>query len=389
MKSLDNKTRTSAEIQAAWTNELEAAENKSEKLAELTQELSFAVAQERAAAFIETATLSMNNAQAKKDLGLRTLSKEENDFYNAFCKMLKDPKAALTTSQTAVFPTTIITKLLEDIKQTSALLSYISVAPAGVTKLLVGDYTGAGAWGKITDAIAAELTATIEGVDCTSNRAAAFIAAAKGLVDLGNEYVDAFLRAILQETLLNTLEIGVVDGTGKDMPVGMNRNLSSVASGGTYNKKTKVDLKSFMPSDYGAVLAKLTKGGKRAIKEVILVVNPEDQLTKVLGASTVLNSGQFSSIFPFPTIVIPSVAVAKNEAILGIGKNYSFGISSTQLEVYGETRALNDEYLYLIKAYANGRASDNDSFLLLNITDLQPLATNVAVTNTVTTKTSV
>ncbi|MED2125563.1 hypothetical protein P4160_28175, partial [Bacillus thuringiensis] len=42
-----------------------------------------------------------------------------------------------------------------------------------------------------------------------------------------------------------------------------------------------------------------------------------------------------------------------------------------RLDVYDQTRAIEDEDLYIAKMYANGRADQNDSFLVYSIENMK------------------
>ena len=90
-----------------------------------------------------------------KTMGLRVLSKEEKDFYEA---LKKDPKQAVTGNQIDIMPTSIVDITLEDIKKESGILSYINFAPANVKKWITASKTGAYSWGGLTDKIKGELT---------------------------------------------------------------------------------------------------------------------------------------------------------------------------------------------------------------------------------------
>ena len=54
--------------------------------------------------------------------------------------------------------------------------------------------------------------------------------------------------------------------------------------------------------------------------------------------------------------------------IIGIAKEYLLRASKATIKYYAETRALEDQDLYIAKVYANGRPKDNYSFILVDIT---------------------
>lgn len=382
MKDIEKKN--SQELKASFPKILAEtpSEQRADAIANFTAELAETIAFEQSQSFLDKALLSLNDDRAKQELGLRNLTNEEKVFFKGFMEMVKNPKNALTTKQTDVFPITTINRITEDLKTESELLSVINIHPAGVNKILVGDYSGNGGWGKIETTISDEISAEIKGVDTTVKRGSAFLALAKALIDLGESYVEAFVRGVLTEVLLYVLESGAATGNGKESPIGMDRDLTKKTND-VYAEKTKIVVNDLTPTTYGKLISKLTKNGKRAVKEVILLTNPMDYLEKVMPAMTVRNAnGEYASTLPFPTKVIQVAGLPSGKAILGIGKNYDLGISSITMEVYGELRALNDEYLYLAKAYGDGTPKDNDSFINLNISGLVAPVNQTLIINT-------
>ena len=172
-------------------------------------------------------------------------------------------------------------------------------------------------------------------------------------------------------------------GTGKDQPIGMDRDVSDTVTvtAGVYPQKTALAVTDFTPVSYGTLLSKLAKdrnGEARAVGKVILIVNPVDYFTKVFPATTVrATDGTYNrDVLPFPTTVIQSAAVASNKAILGIPEQYFLGVGpgggKGKIEADDSVRFLDDERVYKTKLYANGRPMDDNSFLHLDITNLKP-----------------
>lgn len=379
----DIEKMNSQELKASFPKLLAEtpAEKRAEVIADFTAQLAETIATEQSQTFVDKAFLSLNDERAKQELGLRNLTNEEKVFFKGLMETIKNPKNALTTKQTDVFPITTINRITEDLKTASEFLSAINIHPAGVLKILVGDYSGNGGWGKIEAAISNEISAEIKGVDTTVKRGSAFLALAKALVELGESYVEAFIRSVLTEVLLYVLESGCSTGDGKDSPIGMDRDLSKKVND-AYEEKTKIKVTDFLPSTYGKLIAKLTKNGKRRVSEVILLTNPMDYLEKVMPAMTMRTpTGDYVSTLPFPTKPIQLAGLPQGKAILGIGKNYDLGISSIKMEVYGEVRALDDEYLYIAKAYGDGTPKDNDSFIVLDISELNAHVNRVLIVN--------
>ena len=152
-----------------------------------------------------------------------------------------------------------------------------------------------------------------------------------------------------------------------------------------YADRDKVAMTALDPVSYGALLAKLAKidnGRARVIESVILVVNPEDYLTKIMPATTPrATDGTYThNVFPFPTTVIQSANMPKNEAVIGIGKRYLMATGtgkSGKIEYSDEYQFLEDNRVYLTKFYGHGQPKDNNSFALIDITNLEPTVQKV------------
>lgn len=107
------------------------------------------------------------------------------------------------------------------------------------------------------------------------------------------------------------------------------------------------------------------------------MVNPQDYYQKVMPATTIqAPDGTYrSDVFPVPLRVIQSPAKPRGRASFGIGRLYwAFAGMSREgrIEYSDEYRFLEDERVYLIKTYGNGMPADNNAFLELDISDLNP-----------------
>ena len=82
-----------------------------------------------------------------------------------------------------------------------------------------------------------------------------------------------------------------------------------------------------------------------------------------------------NDVMPYPMTIIQSAALSNGNAILGMGYKY-FAAAGTatdgRIEYSDHYRFLEDERVYLIKAYANGMPMDNNAFLYLDISGLNP-----------------
>lgn len=205
------------------------------------------------------------------------------------------------------------------------------------------------------------------------------------------KWIDRYVRVILTEALALGLEDAIINGDGKDKPIGMTRQVGDdvTVTGGVYPLKDKIEITDLTPKTYGGLIAMLTDDGNRDVNNVVLLVNPADYYSKVMPATTVLMpSGQYvNNVFPYPTNVILSTRVTKGEAVLGCGKRYfmSAGLSKGgKIEQSDHAHFLEDERLYLIKCYANGMPLNGCDFLRLDISELEELTFTVNANGLVT-----
>ena len=150
---------------------------------------------------------------------------------------------------------------------------------------------------------------------------------------------------------------------------------------------------SFEPAEYGTLVSKLAKtekGNNRRFQKVNLVCNMVDYLTKIMPATTVMDAnGEYTKdVFPFPTEVIVSNAVATGEAVMFLDGEYHLfagGQRNQVIEFSDEYKFLEDLRYFKIRQYATGRAFDNTSAILLDISNLEPLYQTVKIADTVST----
>jgi hypothetical protein len=328
--------------------------------------------------------------------GVNQLTSEETAYFNKVIEAMKStsPKQSLENLDVA-FPRTTIERVFEDLVAAHPLLDAIQFHNTTLlTEWIMHDHdTQLGAWGELTDEIKNEIKSAFRKMNMSLFKVSAFMVVAKAMLDLGPAWLDRYVRVILAEALALALEEAIINGTGKDMPIGMNRSIAKNVSvtDGVYPEKTAIKLKSFEPEDYGCLiadnLAKTEKGKPRVIQELILICNPTDYLKKIMPATTVKTQvGTYiNDVFPFPTRRIQSVRVTEGEAIIGIPSRYFMGIGAGtdggKLEYSDEYQFLEDQRVYRIKMYGNGRALDDTSFVLVDIKELMSFVQRVYVTN--------
>ncbi|MFR2207760.1 MAG: phage major capsid protein [Intestinibacter bartlettii] len=342
--------------------------------------------------------------------GYRQLTAAEEKWYKGFIEASKSskPKEALTDFLSApdgIMPETIIEDVFRDLVIEHPLLEKINFQFAKyMTKWILNDHSiDTAVWGALNSTITKEIESAFRVIDITQNKLSAFAAIPLDMLDLGPTFIDSYIRTVLKDALLCGLEKAIVAGTGKNQPIGLCKNVSHgvTVTGGVYPDKTKVTLTSFMPKEYGAVLAQLAKtekwtddeskdhGGKpRKFSSVLFICNQTDYLTKVMPASTVLNvNGTFTqNVFPFPTEVVISNELNDGTAIVCLPEEYLMVIGADKNGVItysDEYKFLEDLRYYKIKTYGAGKAFDNTVALFLDISKLEEAYVYTKVKGTV------
>lgn len=321
--------------------------------------------------------------------GYRQLTKKEEEFYQKMIKAGKsaDPKQAFTDllSTESAMPETIIEDVYRELTEQHPLLSRIKFQNVKyLTRWILNDHSKqSAAWGEINSEIAKEITSSFKTIDVNICKLSAFAVIPKDMLDLGPVFLDNYIRTILREALYCALEKAVLKGSGKSEPTGLNRDIHKGVDFNSetgYPEKTAIKITSFLPKEYGGVLAELAvteTGRMRTFDRVTLVCNQVDYLTKVMPATTVMNmNGTYSTnLFPFPTDVVRSNELDTGEAILFLPEEYFFGLGGSKdgtIEFTDEYKFLEDQRVFKIKLHGNGRAFDNTVAIVLDISALDP-----------------
>ena len=324
--------------------------------------------------------------------GYRQLTSKETAWYQKVIEALKstNPKQAFTAiigsdNEDDLMPTTIIEDVYKHLRDEHPLLKAINFQYVGyITKWILNDHSAQNAvWGKITDEIIKEITSSFKVIDIDQNKLSAYAIIEMGMLDLGPTFLDGYIRAVLAEAIFAGLEAAIVGGTGVNMPIGLKKDVHegvSYSSSTGYPDKEKIQVKSFSPAEYGALIAKMAvteNGRRRKFTEVGMIVNMVDYLTKVMPATTVLNAEAkyVNNLFPFPTTVYISNEVDDGEAIVFLKNEYFMGMGGAKngvIEYSDEYKFLEDQRVFKVKQYGAGRAFDNTSALYLDISNLDP-----------------
>ena len=96
----------------------------------------------------------------------------------------------------------------------------------------------------------------------------AFLPLCKSMLELGPEWLDRYVRQVLVEGAANTLEFGFIRGTGKDQPIGMNRQVGDnvTVQGGVYPEKAKIQVTDLSPATLGNLISMLASPSPQKIR---------------------------------------------------------------------------------------------------------------------------
>lgn len=323
--------------------------------------------------------------------GYRVLTNDETKFYEKFIEGAKssNPKQALVDliNTDGGMPETIIEDVYKDLVESHPLLNRINFQNVKyLTKWLLNDHTADRAiWGEINAEITKQIESSFKTIDVIQGKLSAFVVIALDMLELGPVFLDNYIRTILKEALACGLEYGIVKGIGvKGEPIGLIRDIHKGVSIDTetgYPSKSAKTVTSFSIKEYCDLVAdgvlKKENGKVRTLTRVQLLVNPVDYLKKVIPATTVqATDGTFKNdLFPFPTEVIQTSALDEGEAILCILPEYFFGVGASKnasIEYSDEFKFLEDKRVYKSKMFGFGKAEDNTSAILLDITKVDP-----------------
>ena len=385
--------------QKASANMVEAMQNQDVEAYKLAME-DFAKAVEGEVLEKAQELNGVNDSQVLASRGVRQLTSTESKFFEKMIEAMKssEPKQALSNLGVGglTMPETVIDAVLEDIKNAHPLLQELDVVNTqGAIKYLISKSSAQKAvWGALDASIVTELEGNFEEIDMTLMKLTAFVPISLPMLELGATWLENYIREILTEAIANGCEDAVVNNLKSDGgPLGMVIDFSKAGTVAgkvtTYKKQTATKLERLTPETYGAIASKLAKtdnGNDRVVSQLLFICNPTDYLTKVMPATTVLGGDGLykNGQFPIPTRAIPCSAVKQGEAIVGLPKQYFLGVgrgtNQGRIEYSDDFKFLEDKRVYKTKMYANGKPKDNNSFVLVDVSTLKPLAIQVIST---------
>lgn len=370
------------------------AANDADALAKAQQEMMEATMQKLLADHEEMGQQA-DDVQVLASRGVRQLTSAETKYYQQVMDAMrsKNPKQALANVD-AVMPTTVVDSVFEDLQQNHPLLSRIDFQPSnGLIEMVMStDVAQLAKWGPLCGDITKELQAGFVKVPANLYKLSAFLPVCKAMLDLGPAWLDRYVRTILQEALSCGAEWGFINGDGDESPIGMIRQVGEGVSvvGGKYPEKAAIKITRLDTVTVGNLLSIMAMGpnGKtRTVNDVILIVNGQDYYQKIMPATTLLapDGSYRNDVMPFPMTVIPTGALPRGKAVIGIARKYYAPVGMAQdgrIEYSDDYHFLEDERMYIIKLYANGMPKDNNAFLVLDVSDILPSSYKVTMVNT-------
>lgn len=367
-----NMTPVSEELKKEIAEMLNTAEDKSAAIADAMEKVAAETQQALIQQVVAEAERASHDAEYKKTLGLANLSEAEKIFFE---KLKAGAKMAVTADQIDIIPTETVDRTLADVRTEYPITGLINFAPANVKHWLTGSKTGGAVWGALTAALTSsgELSATITALNIEVNKLYAYCIIPKAIRDLEIGYVEKYFRAILKEAMYDGIVTGYLDGDGKVAPIGILRQIGTVGQDGTHTAKTvNATLTGFSPKQLAPVLTALSKNGKRAVREIVVIANPADVYAYVNPAlyGDSISGGYVNKSF-MNTRVIEEPNMASGKAVITMPGVYTMGFSGLKVNEYKETKALEDADLLIAKVYGNGRAEDDNCAYVFNPTKLE------------------
>lgn len=358
--------KISNELQAQIVKDINEAEDKGLAITEAVEKIVMAAH----ADIVDRILKEAEAGKASERKGFRPLSDNEKKFYRT---LKGGAKQAVTADQIDIIPVETIDWTLNEVKQASPILSLVNFAPANVKKWLIAEKTGRAAWGNLTDALTAELTATIEAMPMDVFKLHAFCVIPKAIRDLEIGYVDKYFTAVLAEAMQDGAVDGYLNGDGKTAPIGITKQINQVNTGGDHKAKTTIStITGFSPKQMAPVLTTLSHGGLRPVKKAYLLCNPLDRYQYVNPAlyGESFTGGYVTKAF-LDLEVIEDANVTQGKGIFTMAGLYVMGFQGVQVTEYKETKAIEDADLVIAKTYSNGRAVDDDAAVVFDITKLE------------------
>lgn len=330
----------------------------------------------------ELGSITDENVLASR--GINALTSEEKNFY----KSLIDRAEGKLTGPEVTMPKTTENKIFEDVTREHPLLGAINfVNSKGLTEWILSknlDY--AYKWGDLNDPVTEEANAAFAKVEFSQFKLSCWIPVPKTMLDLGMTWLDQFVVKYLSEIMARAIEKAIIAGTGQKQPVGMMKTIDIENQTTPAEDKEATAITELNTVTIGGIAALLSDNGKRKVGTIDLIVNPIDYWTKIYPAIYYTDASGKVSLTNLPLRVYQSLEVPSNKAIFGLVPNYfataGFGVPNGKIEYSDHYKFLDDVRVFKARAVVYGTPKDNTSFLVRDISQLEPAVMTVKVKNT-------
>lgn len=312
--------------------------------------------------------------------GVRALTSDELKFYNAAIKAESFDEVA------KLMPPTIYERVFEDLAIDHPLLSKVNLQRTGASTMWVVRKEGATTafWGDVCSKIEEMVDNGFETIDMGMYKLSGFLVVCKAMFEIGPEWLDRYIRAVLTEVVAAEMESVIVTGDGNKKPIGMIRDLDGAVTSGVYPEKDAEELNDLSPKTIGSkilapatILEKDEEGNPKRTRPydgITFILNPFDYALRFFAAGVKQrDDGTWVfDKFPVPGLdIIQTSAMPVGKMVVGHPKDYFMGVASeAKLEYSDVVRMIEDQRLYLVRQLADGRPLDNDKFNLFDISKL-------------------
>lgn len=308
-------------------------------------------------------------------LGFNAITSDERKFALALNEMIESGEAYNNTGETV--PPVTFNRIMENLTKDHDIIGAVDVINGGLsTEFIYSIGVNPAFWGTLCADVKELADKGFRKMNISQFKLSAFLPVCKAFLDLNSpEWLIAYVTTVLSESIAIALEQAIVDGTGKEQPIGMRRSLVNQASG-EQTVLTPTEIDDFSPTSLGKVMGMLTKPVidttnsltlDRTVNpsDVAIIMNPTTYWTEFYGTYTVQNAnGQFVSGLALPFQIKQSTAVPEGEYIIGLPKDYLFVLGAgAKLGFSDEHRYIQDERVYLGKMYGNGRPKGENLFI--------------------------
>ncbi|MGX7596297.1 phage major capsid family protein [Planococcus plakortidis] len=309
------------------------------------------------------ANAEMSDRSILQSRGHNVLTSEERKFFNEVI----DKKGF---DDDAILPVTTQERIFEDLVGEHPLLAAIGLEDLGaVTRIIEADPEFAFVWGDLFGPIRGQIGSAFKERRIDQLKGTAFAVIPNDMLELGPEWVERYVRAILTESVSIGLEKAFILGKGpaQQEPVGLIKDVdpetgavSDKVSSGTLTfvpgKETVLELKGVVKGLSRRVDGKI----RRVAGKVVMVVNPFDYFDIVAASTTQNANGVYVSNLPFNPTIVESEFVDEGSVIFFVRGEYkAVTAGGYRLKRFTETLAMEDATLYTIKQFANGKPKDN------------------------------